>query len=84
VVGAEAVHVCVHGLLSGSICSAVLFALEPGVCVCLLYWSFCVLPLATLRAVREETAKIVQGKISPRLKPYSGCRYDYHTQCVVL
>jgi len=83
VVGAEAVHICVHGLLSSSICSAVVFSLEPSVCICLLFWSFYVLPLATLRAIREETAKIMQGKkISPRLKPYSGWRYDYHTQSV--
>lgn len=81
VVGAEAVHISVHGLLSGSICSAVIFTLEPGVCICLLFWSFCVLPLATLCTIREETAKIMQGKkISPRLKPYGGWRYDYRTQ----
>jgi len=72
-VGAEAVYICVHGLLSGSICSAVVFPLEPGVCICLLFWSYCVLPLATVRTIREETAKIMQGKkISPRLKPYGG------------
>jgi len=73
VVGAEAVHTCVHGLLSGSICSAVVFTLEPRVCVCLLFWSFYILPLATLCAIREETAKIMQSKkTSPRLKPYGG------------
>ncbi|GFG41010.1 hypothetical protein Cfor_12606 [Coptotermes formosanus] len=72
-VGTEAVYICVHGILPGAICSSVIFTLEPRVCFCLLFWPFCVLPLATLRTIREETAKIMEGKaISPRLKPYSG------------
>lgn len=72
-VGAEALHICVYGILSGSICSAVIFTLEPRVCVCLLFWSLSLLLLATLCAICEETAKIMEGKtLSPRMKPFDG------------
>jgi hypothetical protein len=70
-VGAEAVHICVYGILSGSVCSTVISTLEPCVHVCLLFWSFCVLPLANLLTICEETAEVVEAKkISPRVKIY--------------
>jgi hypothetical protein len=68
---AEAVHVCVHGILSGSVCTAVISTLEPCVHVCLLFWSFCVLPLASLLTFCEETVEIVEAKKnSPRVNVF--------------
>jgi hypothetical protein len=59
---AEAVHICVHGILFGSICAVIVFTVESCVCVCLLFWSFRVLPLAVLFAVREEAPQIMEAK----------------------
>lgn len=50
-VAAEAVYLCVYGILFGSICTAIIFTVESCVCVCLLFWSFCVFPLANLLAI---------------------------------
>lgn len=66
---AEAVHICVHGVLPGSICFTLVSTLEPCVHVSLLFWSFCFLPLADLLTICEETTEIVEAKkISPRVK----------------
>jgi hypothetical protein len=67
----EAVHICVYGILFGSLRTAIVFTVESCVCVCLLFWSFRFLSLATLLAVREEAPEVMEAKTNtPRVELY--------------